>query len=120
IFRLNRFKRYPYGPVISALGIRVVLAMRAPRYRCDRHQDTACTESVTVTGLRSPIRLVLQVPVDHIASRATIGWGAVACAARATPSPASEPNGALSERRGVPRSCWTGRCGRRSLPPGRG
>src|SRR5947208_4945838 len=58
IFRLNRFKRYPYGPVISALGIRVVLAMRAPHCRCDRHQDTACTESVTVTGIRSPTRPV--------------------------------------------------------------
>src|SRR5438445_11244402 len=51
IFRLNRFKRTPYGPVISALEIRVVLAMRAPRCRCDRHQDTARTESVTVTGI---------------------------------------------------------------------
>ncbi len=30
IFRLNRFKRYPYGPVISVLGIRVVLDMSAP------------------------------------------------------------------------------------------
>ena len=30
IFRLNRFKRYPYKPVISALGIRVVLDMRPP------------------------------------------------------------------------------------------
>ena len=30
IFRLNRFTRYPYGPVISALGIRVVLDMCAP------------------------------------------------------------------------------------------
>jgi hypothetical protein len=31
IFRLNRFKRYPYGPVISALGIRGVLDMCSPR-----------------------------------------------------------------------------------------
>jgi hypothetical protein len=30
IFRLNRFNRYPYGPVISALGIRGVLDMVAP------------------------------------------------------------------------------------------
>jgi hypothetical protein len=30
IFRLIRFSRYPSGPVISALGIRVVLDMLAP------------------------------------------------------------------------------------------
>jgi hypothetical protein len=35
IFRLNHFKTYPYGPVISALGIRVVLDIRPP-LRCDR------------------------------------------------------------------------------------
>jgi len=29
-FLLNRFKRYPYKPVISALGTRVVLAMAVP------------------------------------------------------------------------------------------
>ena len=29
-FRLNRFTRYPYKPVISALGIRGVLAMLPP------------------------------------------------------------------------------------------
>ena len=29
--RLNRFKRYPYKPVICTLGIRVVLDMRPPR-----------------------------------------------------------------------------------------
>jgi hypothetical protein len=40
IFRLNRFKTYPYGPVISAWGIRVVLDMRPPR--------------VDVIGIRTP------------------------------------------------------------------
>jgi hypothetical protein len=30
-FRVNRFMRYPDKPVISALGIRVVLDMRPPR-----------------------------------------------------------------------------------------
>jgi hypothetical protein len=29
-------------------------------------------------------------------------------------------DGAKPAERGVPQSCWTGRCGRCSLPPGRG
>src|SRR3954451_11439110 len=46
IFRLSRFKMYPYGPAISALGMRGVLDMLVLLSMC-RHEDTARAAGVT-------------------------------------------------------------------------
>src|SRR5687767_8034878 len=45
-FRLNRLMRYPYGPVLSAGGIRGVLDIGPPGVDV-RHEDTGRPPSVT-------------------------------------------------------------------------
>src|SRR3954468_5572744 len=55
ILRVNRFIRYPDNPVISAFGIRGVLAMSL-LLSSDRHEDTARARSVTPILSRIPPR----------------------------------------------------------------